>query len=131
MTVYLQAVAGALIAAVLGVVLSRQSKDAQLMLGLAVCCMILVTAVNYLEPVMDLVKKLEQISGLDSDLVTAMVKAVGIGLIGEIAARICADAGNAAVGKAVEFLTAGTVLWLCVPMMTALLELVQKMVGDL
>lgn len=130
MTAYLNAVAGVLIAAVLGVVLSRQGKDISLLLSLAVCCMVLLVAVRYLEPVMEFLDTLATLSNLDSDLMNTMLKVVGIGLIAELASLICADSGNSAMGKAVEFLAAGAVLWLSIPMMTTLLELIQQIVGQ-
>lgn len=130
MTAYLNTVAGVLIAAVLGVVLSRQGKDISLLLSLAVCCMVLLVAVRYLEPVMEFLDTLATLSNLDSDLMNTMLKVVGIGLIAELASLICADSGNSAMGKAVEFLAAGAVLWLSIPMMTTLLELIQQIVGQ-
>lgn len=130
MTAYLNAVAGVLIAAVLGVVLSRQGKDISLLLSLAVCCMVLLVAVRYLEPVMEFLDTLATLSNLDNDLMNTMLKVVGIGLIAELASLICADSGNSAMGKAVEFLAAGAVLWLSIPMMTTLLELIQQIVGQ-
>lgn len=130
MTAYLNTVAGVLIAAVLGVVLSRQGKDISLLLSLAVCCMVLLVAVRYLEPVMEFLDTLATLSNLDNDLMNTMLKVVGIGLIAELASLICADSGNSAMGKAVEFLAAGAVLWLSIPMMTTLLELIQQIVGQ-
>lgn len=79
---------------------------------------------------MMLIETLKDTAQLDSDLFQTILKAVGIGLIGELASLICADSGNAALGKTVEILTAGVILWLSIPLMTALLELVQQMVGS-
>lgn len=130
MAAFLQAVGGVLVAVILCAVLNRQGKDFTVLLSTAVCIMVLIAASAYLEPVMMLIETLIDTAQLDSDLFQTILKAVGIGLIGELASLICADSGNAALGKTVEILTAGVILWLSIPLMTALLELVQQMVGS-
>ena len=46
--------------------------------------------------------------------------------MGEIAALVCGDAGNAALSKAVQIATASAVLWLSVPLMEELLVLIRE-----
>ena len=131
MSGYIQGVAGALIAVVLCCVLAKSGKDMTLLLSLAACSMILLTGISYLKPVMELVSTLAQVSDLDGQWLGAVLKTVGIGLIAQMAGLICADAGNSALAKAVEILAAAAVLWLSIPMVQALLELVQEMTGSL
>lgn len=127
----LQASAAVLLAVVLGLVLAKQGKDWALLLTAAVSCMVLAVAASYLQPVLDFVRELQSLSGLDGQLLTVVLKAVGIGLVAEIAALICQDAGNAALGKGVQILASVAVLWLSLPLMRALLELVQTILGEL
>lgn len=129
MELFFQAVGGALIAVVLCTLLSRQRSDMALLLGLAVCGMVLLTAVYFLQPVLTLIQTLCDSAQLDSVLLQTILKAVGIGLIGELAALVCADSGNGALGRTVEILTGAVLLWLTVPLLTQLLELVQEMAG--
>ena len=129
MELFWQAVACALIAVILCAVLSSRGKDFSLLLGLTVCAMVLLGAVHLLKPVIELIETLKDAGQLDDDLLQTVLKAVGIGLIGELAAQICSDAGSSALGKAVETLTAAAILWLSIPLMTMLLELVQQMAG--
>jgi stage III sporulation protein AD len=127
---YVRTVAGVLIAVILYTVLNRQSKDIALLLSLVVCCMVIAGAMAYLQPILDLFEKLRDLSQMSGTLYLAAMKAVGIGLISQIASMFCSDAGNTAMAKAVELLTAAAILWLAVPLMTELLELVQQMVGQ-
>ncbi len=131
MTVLWQTVAGALVTVILCAVLKQQGGYLAVLLGLAACSVLLMAAFAYLEPVMEFVQKLKETAGIDDDLFSVVVKAVGVGLITEFAGLICADSGNGAVGKAVETVGAAVILWLSLPLMTGLLELVQQMVGNL
>ena len=128
---FLQAFAAVLLAVILGLVLAKQSKDWAVLLTTGVSCMVLAVGAVYLQPVLDFVRELQILSGLDPQMLTVVLKAVGIGLISEIAALICLDAGNAALGKGIQILASLTVLWLSLPLMRALLELVQKILGEL
>lgn len=131
MSQFLQAVALALIAVVLCLALSGHRKDMTILLSLAACCAVLLAAVRYLEPVVALVENLSQACSIDAQYITLILKAVGIGLIAEIASLICSDGGNSALGKAVEMLATAAVLWLAVPLINAVLELIQQMTGEL
>ena len=126
MDTFFRLVGGVLIAVVLGVTLSRQSQDITLVLSVGVCCMVVMAAAVFLTPVMDLIRRLQQLAQLEEGALNMVLKAVGIGLVGEIAALVCGDAGNAALSKAVQIATASAVLWLSVPLMEELLVLIRE-----
>ena len=130
MDAVLKVVGGALIAVILGLTLRQQGKDIALLLSAAVCCMVVAVGVAYLTPVVDFVRQLQENTGTDPEFLRILLKSVGIGILGEIAGLICADAGNAALGKTVQILTASVILWLSLPLMSTLLELVQKMMEE-
>lgn len=128
---FFQAAAGVLIALIIGLVLSKQGKDWTIILTALVSCMVLAVAASFLEPILDFVRQLQAFSNLDGDMLAIILKAVGVGLIAEIAALICQDAGNAALGKGIQILASIVILWLALPLMQGLLELVQKIMGGI
>ena len=126
MDTYVKTLAGALITLVLYLVLSKQSKDISMLLTVLACCMITLVAMQYLEPVISFIDQLETIGQLNSDIITILLKAVGIAFLAEITCLICNDAGNAALGKTLQILASGLILWLSVPLYTSLIELVEE-----
>jgi hypothetical protein len=110
MDMFLKAVAAALITAVIGLVLVKQGKDMLILLTLAACAMIATIAFTYLKSVISFLHRLTEISKLDTELLAVLLKTVGIGLIGELAGLICADAGNAALEKSIQILTTAVIL---------------------
>ena len=122
--------AGVLLTVLLTVLLNKQGKDMAMVLTIAVCCMVITVVITYLEPVLDFVKELETMGSLDSDMVRILLKTVGVSLVAEIAALICADCGNSALGKAVQILAIAAVLWLSLPLLRALLDMIQRMLGE-
>lgn len=128
---YFKAVAAALITAVLGLVLAKHGKDTAVALTVLACVMIMAAAMGYLNTVLDFFETLEELVGLDGAHFQILLKVVGIGMVGEMASLICSDAGNAALGKALQVL--GTVLILCLslPLFQGLLELISSILEGL
>jgi len=129
MELYFKGAAGILLAAVLGLALQKQEKDLSAALTAAVIAMAAVLMLRLLEPVMELLRQLEQVGNLRSDALELLLKAAGIGLTAEVAGLVCADAGNAALAKMLRLLGTAAILCLSVPMFTALLECITEMVG--
>lgn len=131
MDVYFKTVAGITIAVILSLTLSKKSPEISLVLSIAACTMVMCVAAYFLSPVMDFIYQLQSLGQLDSDIFRILIKAVGIGLLGEICGLICSDSGNTALGKALQILTVAAMLWLSLPLMNSLLQILQGILGDL
>lgn len=122
---FLQAAAAVLLAVVLCLTLGKQGKDMAVLLAMGVCCMVMVIAMRYLEPVVEFLEKLEFLGDLNGEMVGSLFKIVGIGILTEIAAMVCTDSGNGSMGKSLQILGSSVILWLSIPILTALIELIQ------
>lgn len=125
MDTFFQAAAAVLIALVLSLMLGAQAKQYALLLTMAVSAMVLILGITYLQPVIAFLEELESLGNLSSDMTGILLKAVGISMISEIAGMICADSGNGSLGKALQMLASGVVLWLSIPIFNALLDLIR------
>ena len=126
-----QWVAGAMLTVVLGIALGKQSKDISLVLTMVVCCMVLLGAAAYLQPVMEFVKHLQAMGQLEDGYAQILLKAVGIGLVTEFAVLICNDSGNSALGKSLQIAATVVVLWISLPLMESLLDLIERLMGGI
>lgn len=126
MDIIFKSSACAIIAVILGLAINRQGKDYAILLSLAVCAMIAMIALRYLEPVLDLFDTLREIGGLNIELVQILLKVLGVSLISQISCMICNDAGNSALAKTLQILTAAVILWLSLPLYNGLLELIKE-----
>ena len=93
--------------------------------------MLVLVGASYIRPILEFLGELEEIGGLDREMVRILLKIVGIGMITEIAAPVCADAGNASVGKSLQFLGAMVMLSLSVPLFRSLVQILQEILGQL
>lgn len=129
MSVFLKATAGVLTALIFWLSLNKNTKDLSVLLTLAVSAMILTAAFAFLQPVVDFMRKIVSLGDLDDDLLSVILKVVGVGMIGEICTLICKDAGNESMGKALQIMSAIVVLWISIPVFEKLLSLLDKILG--
>ncbi len=125
MDIYFKTIAGVMVAVILCLVLNRQGSGFGILLSLLVCCLVTGLAVQFLVPIVDFFHSLESWIPLDNGLLEILLKVVSIGILGEIAGMICNDSGNAALGKTLQLLTTVLILWLSLPLLQSLLDLVK------
>lgn len=128
---FFQAAAGIMAAVIMWIILSKQGKEYALILSLGACCLVLVATFRFLDPVLDLLRKLQTLGNLQPEWLSVMLKAVGIGLVVEMGSLICSDAGNSALAKTLQILGAVAVLWLSIPLINSLIALLEQILGDI
>lgn len=131
MEIFWKITGAVLLSLVLGMTVDKQERDIGLVLSMLVCCLGAIGAVSCLEPVLDFFRELQAAADFPTGLLTSLVKAAGIGLVAEIAAAICCDAGKAALGKMLQMLGSAAVLTLSLPLLRELTGIIKEMVRDL
>lgn len=128
---FLQAAALVLLAVILILTIRKSNGELAVVLSIAGCCMAALVMAGYFKPVLTFFRRLQTMADVDGQLVGILWKVVGISLIGEIAASICADSGNAALGKVLQMVASAVILSLSVPMLSKLMDLVEGILGKL
>lgn len=116
---------------VIYLLLSKQCKEYAVVLSLAVGAGILVVAVNTLRPVMVFLRELQQVGNLNGKYASILLKATGIGMISQMAALTCQDAGNSALGKILGIVSVSVILVLSLPLFYGLLEIIQGILTEI
>lgn len=130
MALFWKVAAAVLLAVVLEMALGKRGAEFQTVLSVAVCCIGAAAAVSYLEPVLDFLWELEALGGLKGGMLAALLKVAGIGLVAELAAMVCTDAGDASLGKTLELLGSAAILYLSLPVLTQMMALIQTILGE-
>ena len=131
MALFWKAAAGLLIAGVLVLTVGRQEKDLSLLLGMGACIMAVTAGLSFLEPVLSFLRRLEELADLQTGVLPVLLKITGIGLVSEVGAVVLSDSGNASLARGLQLLGSCVILWLSLPVFEALLELVQRILGEL
>lgn len=130
MEIIIKAAACALISVVLSLVIAARNKEISLLLTTAVCCLIGIVMLSYLQPSLDFLRKLSILGNIDTGTLNILLKSVGIALLAEITGLICSDAGNNTLGRILQLLAAVVILWMSLPVLNQMMDLVDKIIGS-
>ena len=130
MEIIFKAAACALISVILSMVISTHNKEMSLLLTAAVCCMIAIAMLTYLRPSLDFFHKLSIIGNINQDMLNILLKSTGIAILAELVGLICTDAGNSTLGKVLQLLAAVVILWLSLPLLNQMMDLLDSIIGS-
>ena len=131
MEAYFKAVGATLVAVVLILVLRREGKEISQLLSVLACVLVAMVALTFFRPISDFLQTLKRVGNLNGEMVSILLKVVGISVTAEVAALICDDSGNSALGKTLQLLATVVILCLSVPLLNQLLTLIEGILGSL
>lgn len=126
---YLKLSVAALCAALAALTLRKSSPDVAMLLGIVGCVIGAIAVIELLEPVVAFVRTLYQKTGLDSELLSPLLRSAGVGLLTQISASVCTDAGQSALARVVELGGAALCLYLALPLLGAVVTLLGQLAG--
>lgn len=126
MELLLKASSGAIITVILVTILTKQNREMAIVAVTVACSMIALVSLQYLQPVIEYFDHLSVLSEMEPQVIAVLIKSVGIVLLAEITGHICADSGNAALGKTIQMLATVSILWLSLPLFRKLMELIEQ-----
>ena len=131
MRLFFDVIAGVLIAVILCLYLGKENKGITTLLSLAVCAMIIMISLSFLQPVIEFIHRLQDLANLDNTLLKIILKVVGIGLLTEFSVVICKDAGNESMAKALQILSTVLIIWTSIPVFEILISLLDDILGTI
>lgn len=116
-----------LITIILGLYMQKQCREISVVLILvSVCTVLLFAFSSFIEPVFEFIDNVRSIGSINQNAVTTLIKASGIGLISEITALLCADAGFGSLGKVLQITSIFAILLISIPIFNELISLITK-----
>lgn len=125
MDLLIKAVLCGIVALILGLILPADRKEIKAMLGVVACCIMAASVMVYIEPIAALVEQVKSISNLNTEMIDILWKAVGIGILAEIAGLICKDFGNGTLEKMMQLMGSAAILWLTIPLFQQFINLIE------
>ena len=119
----------AALAAFLCVLLRERERTLALLLSAAACVLGLFLTVRMVEPILSVAREIQALSGLGTAVTAPLFKVTAIGMLCRIAAGVCGDAGEHGLQKAVELSGSLLALYAALPLVSAVLALLEDMLG--
>lgn len=127
MEVLIKTAVVAVAASIAGIIIKRGNPEMVIPLAAAVCAGAAMLSVGLLSPIMELMKKAGDMSGISAVLFMPVVKSVGIGICTRIASDLCRDSGQGAIAGCVEMAGAVCALYTALPLMETLLNTLEEL----
>ncbi len=124
-----QIVGLALIVTVIGAVLRQFRPEIALQLTILAGVTIFLLILGKIKIIIELLQNLADQASISSYYLLIVLKIVGIAYVAEFGAQICRDAGEGALASKVEIAAKVTVLILAIPIITAILESLIRLLG--
>ena len=115
--------------ACLCMILRSQLGPISLILSLTACVGVFLISIRFFSTILDLLDRLQELSGLADGITTPVLKVTGIGILSQITASICEDSGETALGKAVELGCSIMAIYVSVPLIYSVLDLLERLLG--
>ena len=116
----------AMLGALLGVAIKRQSPDIAVLFKLSVGIVISVACIVMLSPLVESVRELADsvsISRGAASCISVLIKAMCVAFLGQICATVCRDCGEGSIAGYVELGAKIEIIILCMPLITEVLGL--------
>lgn len=123
------AVAFCVCGCILGLVLRQYQKPQAVLLGLAVCCIILLTILPQMQDILDTASVFFSMTGMNAEYFTILCKAVGITYLTQLGMDFCRDCGENAICTAVELFGRISLISLSMPLFSVLVQTVLEVIG--
>lgn len=127
MTVY-SIIAVAMISCVLILVVKQTRPELALILSIASGCIILAAIIAKFTPVLNELSDIISWSGIGSEYLTVMLKALGICYLTQFAQDVCNDFGQTALASKIELCGKITLAAISLPLMISYLEMIKNLV---
>ncbi|MCD8150634.1 MAG: stage III sporulation protein AD [Clostridiales bacterium] len=114
---------------ILALLFQQQRREYALYISLGTALLILGFSVEKLSAVMESIRQIQEYTGVDSSMIRILLKMIGITYVSEFAAQICRDAGYGTLGKQIEMFAKLSIMAVSVPILLALIETVEGLMG--
>ncbi len=123
------AVAFCICGCILSLVLRQYQKPQAVLLGLAVCGVIVLSILPQIQEILDTASVFFERTGMHSEYFTILCKAIGITYLTQLGMDFCRDCGENAICTAVELVGRISLIALSLPLFSVLAQTVLEVIG--
>jgi stage III sporulation protein AD len=118
-----------IIAAALAVTVKQYKPEIALLISAGAAVIILFIVSDYIFAAVNALFSLSDKAGVKSELLSCVLKIIGVGYIAEFSSSVCEDSGNKSIGDKITFAAKIIILIVALPMLTAVIDLISQIVA--
>jgi stage III sporulation protein AD len=87
----------------------------------------LILCADFIKSVADFISYLAELAGMSDEILSPVLKTIGIGIVTKLCSQVCRDAGEGAIATLTDFAGTAAALFVSIPLMKAVIEMVTQM----
>ncbi|MDE5835337.1 MAG: hypothetical protein K2H26_07445 [Ruminococcus sp.] len=116
--------------AILAVLLRQHCQEQSLMTALIACVAVLGGMMIFVEPLISEVSEVFSQAGISDSYISLIFKATAVCFVTQITCEICRDSGENAIASVAEMWGRGAVTFMSLPILKALIEKINEIMGQ-
>lgn len=113
---------------VLAHILIKQTKpEIAILVAIVGSIILIISSINLLTSVINSFYEIFKKTGIETTILTPLIKVIAIGYIAEFGANICVDAGVSSIGDKILFCAKIIILIIIMPMLTSTVNLIMEL----
>lgn len=120
----------AIVAVVLSLVVKKNNKEIAFAIAVISVILILMSVLDDIYPVINQMRSIFEGGIIDGFYIDVLIKAVGIGILGQIISSLCKDAGETALANVIELAAKVLIIIISVPIITSVLEFLTEILRN-
>ena len=113
---------------VLAHILIKQTKpEIAILVAIVGSIILIISSINLLSSVINSFYEIFKKTGIETTILTPLIKVIAIGYIAEFGANICVDAGVSSIGNKILFCAKIIILIIIMPMLTSTVNLIMEL----
>lgn len=127
MDIIIKIVAIGLITCIATIVIKPIRSDFSIFIAIAGGLIIIFLIINYLTGILETFRGLTNLTGVNSNIYTLLIKIIGIGYLIEFTAGICNDTGNVSLGDKVLLGGKIVIMVMALPIVTNIIGIIMEL----
>ncbi len=129
-SIMIQAALFGMIASLAAMKIKTIRPEIGLALGIISSIVLALYGLKEMKKILEIFETIETYSGIPKSYFKILLKLIGISFLCEFTSNLCKDAGQATIGKQMEFIGKLSILVVSIPIFQGLLETIQKLIGS-
>lgn len=119
----------ALTGVILAALMRTVNKDMTLYISLATSMIIIISVIGRLTEILSFIEGLYDNVDYGREFLPIIMKILAVAYITDFTAQLCKDAGEGSLGSKVEFAGKVVIFYIAIPVLTAILQLIDTLMG--
>lgn len=118
-----------ILTAIVSKLCERENRVLSSVLTVSAVCMLMLAAVNMLNPVITLIDDLQASAGIDIRYSEILFKSLGVCYVTQLSSDCCRDCGENALANSAELIGKISVVLISVPLLSACVGIINSLLG--